>query len=182
MSRHRESTSTTTSINTQPSENTEEEVTPQSEEKLLVSDILQHLSKNQQSGAKALLAVIDKNMRLDWNSKGELTVEGNPVVHSHISDLLKDALVQYKHFQPVGIEEFYSNLTNIPLTLIRNPQRRSLLQRGRGIAGVIQPSIESPPPPPGLPSNKRERILLKPAKQLKKGIRKNTWLDLWEKI
>jgi hypothetical protein len=146
--------------------------------KIPEDDILQQLSKSLRSHAKILLRIIDKNSALDWNNKGELTVDSRSVPNSHITDLLKDALVQYKNFQPAGIDEFYSHLSDIPLTLIRNPQRRALIQRGGGAYDLTNPLRAIPPP--GLPDTKRRRSLIEVGKKRKKPNR--SWVLKWEKL
>ena len=152
--------------------------TEKSLDKIPEEDIVQHMSKSLRSHAKILLRFIDKNSKLDWNSKGELTVDGRSIPNSHITDLLKDALVRYKNFQPTGIDEFYSHLSNIPLTLIRNPQRRSLIQRGRGAEDRTSPIRAIPPP--GIPDAKRRRSLIESGKKSKKRIRISS--QKWEKL
>ena len=148
------------------------------EEKLSEEDIVQYLPKSLRSGSQTLLRMIDKNPTLDWNNKGELTVDGRRIANSHITDLIKDALVQYKNFQPTGFHEFYSNLTNIPLTLIRNPHRRSLVQGGSGVIEQTSPSQVSPPP--GVPDRNQHRSLIEFGKKRKRPIK--TWSRKWEKL
>ena len=139
--------------------------------------------------AKILLNYIHHQKLLTWNEKGELVIDGQPIPFSHITDLIKDALVEYKHFIPVGIREFYSKLSNIPLTLIKNSKRRALLQEGRGgdMTGI----------PPGIP-DKKESIGLdalsadKPSvkkspkgpsvKRLTNNAKQFSWLKHWKQL
>lgn len=151
----------------------------ESEHKLKEETILLHLPKTLKSKAKTLLDVINHNSNLDWNEKGELTVNGEALAHSHIADLVKDALVMHKQFQPLGMQEFYSNLKNIPLTLIRNPHRRELINQSG--SGIIKPDPTQPrPPPPGLP-NKRKAISLQKGSGNKK-TKVDKWREAWTKL
>jgi len=148
--------------------------------KLAEEIILLHLPKALKSKAKTLLDVINHNTDLDWNINGELTVKGTAVVNSHITDIVKDALVIHKQFEPVGIQEFYSHLKNTPLSLIRNPQRRELInQTGSGITSA---AATLQPPPPGIP-NKRKAISLEVTSTVPKKKKKaDTWKKLWTKL
>lgn len=161
-----------TSVDRIQEEEEEEEAGPVEPARLEEEQILEHFPKNLKGKAKILLNTIKQNNSLDWNLKGELVVNDEAVQHSHIADLVKDALVTYKHFEPVGLQVFYSHLNNIPLSLIRNPQRRLLLQKGTG----TPPPQPPPPPPPGLPNKRKAiNILEKPKKRSKA----DTWKQLW---
>ena len=72
---------------------------------------------------------MEKNDSLDWNTSGELIANGKVIPYSHITNLIKDAIVEHKYFYPVGIGE----LVNVPLTLIQNPERKRLLQQSRQV-------------------------------------------------
>ena len=150
---------------------------PGKENKLSESDIILHVPKKLKSQAKTLLDVIDRNPHLDWNQRGELLADGEVIERSHIVDLLKDALVQYKHFHPVGVREFNKHLTNIPISLIQNPERRSFLQQ-KGEGDLPQP------PPPGLP-NKRKAVSIETAGSSGSVNRENKehpWKKLWKTL
>lgn len=112
---------------------------PLSKEKLSSSVIIACLPKKSRNKAQQLLDYIEKYSKLDWNQTGNLVVEDKPVEFSHIVDLLHDALNQTKN-QPVGHETFYRELEHVPLSLINNFQRRSLIGGGGSL------------PPPGLPA------------------------------
>lgn len=95
--------------------------------------------------AEILLNYIKENTSIIWNEKGEIIIDDKLIPFSNITDLVKDAIFQYKDFSPVGKIDFYNQLHGIPLTLIHNLNRRKLIQEGRGdISG---------PPPPGIPDN-----------------------------
>ena len=142
-------------------------------EVLTESDILKHIPKALNRRAKSLLEVVKQSPVLGWNAQGELTVEGKTISQSHIADLVKDALVQHKNFEPTGLYQFYANLQHIPLTAIGNPNRRHLIQRG---AGSTQTA-----PPPGIPDRKRKtRTLQDPQPQ--KLTRKDVWKKSWQTL
>ncbi len=148
-------------------------------EKLDEDIILCHISKGKRTKAKALIQYIEQSPDLDWNLKGELLVKGKTITGSHISDLVKDSVTEYKHFEPLGVQEFYQHIGNIPLTIISNPKRRQSLQTGGQ-------SI-----PPGEPEKTKTRVLKifettkksskkstkKPVKRLK-----SSWKEMWKTI
>ena len=93
--------------------------------------ILMAIPKNNQHKARALLMHIqsDKDKTLTWNERGEVCIRGQCIVGSHISDLVKDALYNYKNLTAIGCTEFYRILAdmNIPIGLIGNEKRRTEL-------------------------------------------------------
>ena len=123
-------------------EKTSPTTTTTDDEKLDKKLILEPFGKNQRRQAESLLSYVEKN--ISWNANGEIIINHKPVIGSHITDLLKDALFSYKNFEPCGMSEFYANLKNIPSTLIRNLNRKSLVGRGS------TPSTTRLPPP-GIP-------------------------------
>ena len=116
-----------------------------------------------------MLQYINQSPNLDWNKEGELLIKNQSIPSSHISDLVKDSITEYNHFEPAGVTEFYQNLGNIPQTIITNPKRRRLIQKGG----------QSIPPPPGQPEETKTRVLktVKPVKRLKP-----TWKDMWKTL
>lgn len=147
--------------------------------RIAADDILSPFSKTLRSKAESLLNFIDRNENLDWDSLGRLVVNGIVIPSSNITDLIKDALVTHKNFEPVGLREFYKHFKNIPLTLIRNPQRRALLDPGGTDTESANSDALTPPtaliykPPPGIPS-KRKGTPLRDDKKKKK-----TWESTW---
>ena len=159
----------------------EDIVTPK-ENQMEETLILDQLPKTLRSRAKLLLHSITQNHALTWDGKGELVVRGTNIPHSHITDLLKDALVQYKHFEPVGISELYANLNNVPLSLIRNPKRREVVQRGRGEIIQSPNQVETgqqSTPPPGIPNTRKERVLGETVNNPSTGT-SDKWKSLWQ--
>ena len=63
---------------------------------------------------------------------GQVLVDGVLIPKSNISDLVSDAMRSRKHFNPVGVREFYNvlNKINVPKDLVRN-ERRWLKQERR---------------------------------------------------
>ena len=97
-------------------------------------DILSSIPVSYRNKARTLLNCIINSSQLTWNKRGEI-MQGEQTVHgSHIIDLLKYTLYPYKHFMPVGFDQFNSTLQaiNIPRSLIQ--------QSGCGVL-----------PPPGVP-------------------------------
>jgi hypothetical protein len=135
--------------------------------------ILSHIPKYNKRKAEAVLEYIDKAPKLDWNADGELLLDSREIPGSHISDLLRDSCAEYKNFEPVGAEEFYNNLGNIPLSLITNPKRRLLLQKRVGEKPDTPPlhkTADSPTPRKKKPVNKTSTL------------NKKTWKQLWRKL
>jgi len=46
---------------------------------------------------------------LNLNDKGEIIVEGKVISHSHIVDLIKDAVISPSFRQPEGYKQFYED-------------------------------------------------------------------------
>lgn len=115
--------------------------------------ILTHLPKRNKARAQSLLSIIDSHPSLDWNARGELLINKQPVEYSHITDLLHDALNNTK-YKPVGCDQFYEHLGNVPTSLITNPIRKQLLG-GKRL------------PPPGTPAASTTKSL-------------NDWSVLWQ--
>lgn len=99
--------------------------------RLSAEDLLMSVPKQNRREAAAILNHIEKSPHLSWNEKGELLVENSIVPHTHVSDLLKDAFYNYKHWTPEGVETFYRELakSNLPASHIKNPERRALLEK-----------------------------------------------------
>ncbi len=87
-----------------------------------VDIILSAIPKNYKTRARALLnhIIADPQHRLRWNQQGELIYHGKVIHGSHITDLLKNSQRQYRHSQPVGLDEFKNGLKelNIPVGLV----------------------------------------------------------------
>ena len=78
--------------------------------------------------AKNLLSHIEKQTDLDWNNKGELIVQGKPLIGSHIADLLDDTVrtkPRSATSEPIGSNTFLDGLrkSNVPQALIGNKNR-----------------------------------------------------------
>lgn len=95
-----------------------------------IDDILLGIPKQGRRDASAILRHIQSSPDISWNSRGELVVHGSVIANTHITDLLKYSLFQYKTWEPTGVTAFYKALaeSNIPTGLIRNPQSRTLLE------------------------------------------------------
>lgn len=128
--------------------------------------VLQPFGKNEMRAAKTILNYI--NTYLNWNQYGELIINNETIVGSHITDLIKDALARHKRKPPLGYLEFYTHLKSLPSSLIYNKDRLKHIRTGRGNETehiVRQPTSSKThytvanPPPPGLPINQPTRDL-----------------------
>jgi hypothetical protein len=106
------------------------------------SDWMDYFPRKLQFKASIVFKYIKDSAVLGWNSLGELTVKGRPVRGSHIVDLVRDIISSKRDNKPVGFNEFYGNLQNIPISLVKNKARIAILQEGRG--------FKASGPPPGL--------------------------------
>ena len=124
------------------------------EDKLSSHLILLPFGKVNRRNAETILSYIEKD--LDWNENGELVVHGEVITGSHITDLIKDCMYNYKNFQPLGYDIFYDRL-NIPLSLIKNSKRHHLIGKGSQTNVTIPKNSSSNirPPPPGIPVNNK---------------------------
>lgn len=126
-----------------------EQIDENTPEKMDKDLILIPFGKRHLKHASTLLSYVERNM--NWNQNGEIIIDQKVIPGSHITDLLKDAMYPYKNFSPLGYDLFYQNLSSVPLSLIRNPIRKTLVGRptqylmGRGSEN------QTIPPPPGLP-------------------------------
>jgi len=74
-----------------------------------------------------------------WDSTGAVTLNGAPVPHSNILELISDLTRFRRHFEPIGVTTFTQALAqmNIPLDLIGNDRRRAAIlqakQTGSGV-------------------------------------------------
>ena len=103
----------------------EEEEEPQ-EDALSVEMIVRGIPKTMKTRAEALLAHLkERGDVITWDDMGQVLVDGVLIPKSNISDLVSDAMRCRKHFNPVGVREFYYvlNKINVPKDLVRNEKR-----------------------------------------------------------
>ena len=106
-------------------EEEEEEEEPQ-EDALSVEMIVRGIPKTMKTRAEALLAHLkERGDVITWDDMGQVLVDGVLIPKSNISDLVSDAMRSRKHFNPVGVLEFYNvlNKINVPKDLVRNERR-----------------------------------------------------------
>ena len=106
-------------------EEEEEEEEPQ-EDSLSVEMIVRGIPKTMKARAEALLAHLkERGDVITWDDMGQVLVDGVLIPKSNISDLVSDAMRSRKHFNPVGVREFYNvlNKINVPKDLVRNERR-----------------------------------------------------------
>ena len=102
-----------------------EEGEPQ-EDSLSVEMIVRGIPKTMKTRAEALLAHLkERGDVITWDDMGQVLVDGVLIPKSNISDLVSDAMRSRKHFNPVGVREFYNvlNKINVPKDLVRNERR-----------------------------------------------------------
>ena len=93
---------------------------------LSVEMIVRGIPKTMKSRAEALLAHLkERGDVITWDDMGQVLLEGVLIPKSNISDLVSDAMRSRKHFNPVGVREFYNvlNKINVPKDLVRNERR-----------------------------------------------------------
>ena len=102
-----------------------EEEEPQ-EDTLSAEMIVRGIPKTMKTRAEALLAHLkERGDVITWDDMGQVLVDGVLIPKSNISDLVSDAMRSRKHFNPVGVREFYYvlNKINVPKDLVRNERR-----------------------------------------------------------
>ena len=102
-----------------------EEEEPQ-EDSLSVEMIVRGIPKTMKTRAEALLADLkERGDVITWDDMGQVLLDGVLIPKSNISDLVSDAMRSRKHFNPVGVREFYNvlNKINVPKDLVRNERR-----------------------------------------------------------
>ena len=90
--------------------------------------IVRGIPKNMTTRAQALLARLkEREDAITWDERGQVTLKGTLIPKSNISDLISDAMRSRKHFNPVGVQQFYDVLyeINVPKDLVRNEKRWS---------------------------------------------------------
>ena len=93
---------------------------------LSVEMIVRGIPKTMKTRAEALLAHLkERGDVITWDDMGQVLVDGVLIPKSNISDLVSDAMRSRKHFNPVGVREFYYvlNKINVPKDLVRNEKR-----------------------------------------------------------
>ena len=96
------------------------------EDSLSAEMIVRGIPKTMKTRAEALLAHLkEKGDVITWDDMGQVLVDGVLIPKSNISDLVSDAMRSRKHFNPVGVREFYNvlNKINVPKDLVRNERR-----------------------------------------------------------
>ena len=92
------------------------------EDSLSVEMIVRGIPKTMKTRAEALLAHLkERGDVITWDDMGQVLLDGVLIPKSNISDLVSDAMRSRKHFNPVGVREFYNvlNKINVPKDLVR---------------------------------------------------------------
>ena len=98
------------------------------EDSLSVEMIVRGIPKTMKTRARALLERLkEREDVITWDDMGQVLLNGVLIPKSNISNLISDAMRSRKHFNPVGVREFYNvlNEINIPKYLVRNERRWS---------------------------------------------------------
>ena len=93
---------------------------------LSVEMIVRGIPKSMKTRAEALLEYLkERGDVIAWDDMGQVLLDGVLIPRSNISDLVSDAMRPRKHFNPVGVREFYNvlNKINVPKDLVRNERR-----------------------------------------------------------
>ena len=96
------------------------------EDSLSVEMIVRGIPKTMKTRAEALLAHLkERGDVITWDNMGQVLLDGVLIPKSNISDLVSDAMRPRKHFNPVGVREFYNvlNKITVPKDLVRNERR-----------------------------------------------------------
>ena len=96
------------------------------EDSLSTEMIVRGIPKTMKTRAEALLAHLkEKEDVITWDDMGQVLLKGVLIPKSNITDLVSDAMRSRKHFNPVGVREFYNvlNEINVPKDLVRNERR-----------------------------------------------------------
>ena len=97
--------------------------------------IVRGIPKTMKTRAEALLEHLKQREDvITWDDKGQVLLNGVLIPKSNISDLISDAMRSRKHFNPVGVQEFYKvlNEINVPKDLVRNERRWSEISQKGG--------------------------------------------------
>ena len=105
------------------------------EDTLSVEMIIRGIPKTMKTRAEALLAHLkERGDVITWDDMGQVLVDGVLIPKSNISDLVSDAMRSRKHFNPVGVRDFYNvlNKINVPKDLVRNERRWDETEKKKG--------------------------------------------------
>ena len=110
-------------------------------------EIMATVPKSLKKQAGVLLARLKEDPNVGWNSKGELTIEGETVPKSNMVDLVNDLLRKRKDFNPRGWQALAAQLykTNVPQDLIRNPERWEFISSLGGGGATAGPALHLSP-------------------------------------
>ena len=117
------------------------------EEKLSVEAILADIPNRWKYKAAKLLKNIADNANsvLNWDHLGQLLYQGKLVPNSHIAQLIRNTLVPYKEFVPIGSKLFHEGLLQM------NISERSNSKKVEPQAETVSPKrVERLAPPPGI--------------------------------
>ena len=88
--------------------------------------VVESVPKSLQNKARLLIEHLKDTSDLGWNERGEITIRGEKIKNSNISDLVNTTLRSRKHEEePTGWKDFVSLVkeSNVPINLIGNKTR-----------------------------------------------------------
>ena len=90
------------------------------------ADIVESVPKSLKSKADRLMKHLKNEPTIQWNDRGELTLDGATIPGSNMMDLVHDVLRKRKESDPVGWQPFVKLLKHItiPMELVGNADRR----------------------------------------------------------
>lgn len=91
----------------------------------LTDEIIESVPKNIKRKAKLLLQRLEDSDDITWDRRGEVTIKGQTITGSNITDLVGDVVRARKTTNPLGWQTFTSLLKamNVPREFIGNPRR-----------------------------------------------------------
>ena len=97
---------------------------------LSTTDILRTVPKKFKQQAEGLLEWLNRSPEaISWDERGLVSLEGQPIQGTSITDLVNDVLRKRKGFNPTGRDDFTIALArlNTPENFIRNDDRRQFM-------------------------------------------------------
>lgn len=118
----------TTPENGEPTES----ATAESDDGVVVRDVLNSVPKSMRNKAERLLQRLKTNSAVKWNELGEIEYGGRVIKQSNLTDLVNDVLRKRKQAtDPLGWEDFADALrqVNVSQDLIGNPTRWDYIRK-----------------------------------------------------
>ena len=161
-----------------------QEPQPPQQRGLTNADIVRTVPKTFKTQAEGLLEWIKRSPEaISWDDKGTVSLEGQPIQGTSITDLVNDVLRKRKGFNPAGRDDFAVALArlNTPENFIRNDDRRQfmLTLKNRPPRPPITPEDAATlfPTPPSRPRKRFASPLLQQKMMEKNARRGLNWIE-----